>query len=44
MNILIDAGSKEIFKVLKEQEVNHLNILLTHGHADHIKYLQEILE
>lgn len=44
MNILIDAGSKEIFKVLKEQGIHIDAILLTHGHADHIKYLQEILE
>jgi len=43
MNILIDAGSKEIFKVLKEQWISHIDaILLTHGHADHIKQLKKL--
>ncbi len=43
MNILIDTGSKTLFKVLQEQEVNHLDaILLTHGHADHIKRLRRL--
>ena len=45
MNLLIDAGSKEIFDVLLEQNINSIDaVLLTHAHADHIKQLQALQE
>ncbi|MBQ7073639.1 MBL fold metallo-hydrolase [bacterium] len=43
ITLLIDAGSKEIFNVLNHDNIKNIDgILLTHGHADHIKQLNKL--